>query len=171
MWEPHPKSYTRRPPNWEGFCFKQSPTVISQILLSTQTVSEAAVESAGLDQWQLECGCGGYSCLSLEEILILMYDYIFEEQWFPLFLLSDLSQHSYSSIQSSDISAMSSNPFAKINTILAIRLVVPNLAMKKCFLIWTRKKINKQTSLPEGRISRKTKSFIFASFKTGPKIP
>lgn len=54
--------------------------MISQILLSSQAASEAAVESAGLDQWKVECGSGSYSCLSLDEILILMYDYIFEEQ-------------------------------------------------------------------------------------------
>lgn len=54
--DPHPKSYTRSPPNREGLCFKQSPTVISQIFLSSQAVSEAAVESAGLDQTQCESG-------------------------------------------------------------------------------------------------------------------
>lgn len=42
------------------------------------------------DSVKVECGSGGYSCLSLDEILILMYDYIFEEQWFPLWSVTTL---------------------------------------------------------------------------------
>lgn len=49
------------------------------------------------DSEKVECGSGGYSCLSLDAILVLRYEYSFEEQCLQLVLLSNLLQHPYSS--------------------------------------------------------------------------
>lgn len=172
MWEPHPKNYSRSPQTGKD-------SVLNRALLWFHRFSylpkQFLKQLWNLQDWisdsgKVECGSGGYSCLSLDEILILMYGYIFAEEWFPLFPLSDLAQHSYSSIQSSALSVMRSNPFAKINTILGITLVITNLAMKKSFLIWTRtKSIPRPHYLKE--VFQEKQNFIFTSSKTGPKIP